>query len=49
VRTSLAGVLLILNGCGPGLVLNWSQKMTPEEQLSRASLVFVGVIQAASF
>jgi hypothetical protein len=43
-RSALACALLLLSGCSPGLVFNSSQ-MTPNEQLARASLVFVGVIQ----
>jgi hypothetical protein len=48
-RSALACALLLLSGCSPGLVFNWSQQMTPDEQLARASLVFVGVIQKHHF
>jgi hypothetical protein len=41
--------LLLLTGCGPGLVFNSSQTMTPDEMLARASHVFVGVIQKHQF
>lgn len=40
---------LLLSGCSPGLVFNSSPRMTPQEQLARASLVFIGVIQKHQF
>jgi hypothetical protein len=48
-RSALACALLLVSGCSPGLVFNWSTQMTPNEQLARASLVFVGVIQRRHF
>jgi hypothetical protein len=41
--------LLVLSGCSLGLAFNASQQMTPKDQLSRASLVFIGVIQKHQF
>jgi hypothetical protein len=50
VRFSIVGgLLLLLGGCGPGLVFNSSTKMSREEMLARASHVFVGVIQKHEF
>jgi hypothetical protein len=49
VRFLLVGALLLLNGCGPGLVFNSSQDMSSEEMLARASHIFIGVIQKQEF
>jgi hypothetical protein len=49
MQSLLIGVLLLLTGCGPGLVFNSSQTMTPDEMLARASHVFVGVIEKHRF
>lgn len=45
MRFLTVAVCVLLVGCGPALVFNWSQRMSPEEMLSLASLVFIGVIQ----
>jgi hypothetical protein len=37
--------VICLAGCGPNLELNDSQRMTREEMLTRATLVFAGVIR----
>lgn|SRR5579871_336636 len=49
MRLLLAGIALLLQGCGPGLVFNSSQKMTTAEMLDRADHIFVGVIQKQEF
>jgi hypothetical protein len=41
--------LLLLSGCGPGLVFNPSPRMSSDEMLARASHVFVGVIEKQQF
>jgi hypothetical protein len=48
-RSALACALLRLSGCSPGLAFNWSQQMTPNEQLARASLIFIVVVQGRHF
>jgi hypothetical protein len=45
MRPFLFGALVLLNGCGPGLIFNSSQDMSREEMLARASHIFIGVIQ----
>src|ERR1017187_567231 len=49
VRFAIAASLMLLSGCGPGLVFNSSNFMSPDEMLARASHVFVGVIQKHEF
>lgn len=45
MRFLTGGLLVLLCGCGPGLVFNDSPQMSPDEMLQRADLVFVGVIE----
>lgn len=49
VRWLLICAVLGLTGCGPGLVFNNSQQMTPDEMLHRADHIFIGVIEKHSF
>jgi hypothetical protein len=49
MRFFLAAAVLLLHGCGPGLVFNSSPRMTTAEMLDRADHIFVGVIQKQEF
>lgn len=49
MKLFLLAPLLLLTGCGPGLVFNWSQDMSRDQMLARADLVFIGVIQKHAF
>jgi hypothetical protein len=45
VRFLLPFAVLLLTGCGPGLVFNLSPEMTKDQMLARADHIFVGVIE----
>jgi hypothetical protein len=49
VRWLFAGVAALLSGCGPGLIFNNSQQMTPDQMLARADRVFVGTVRSHHF
>jgi hypothetical protein len=48
VRWVLIPAVFALVGCGPGLVFNESQEMTPDQMLQRADHIFIGVIEKHS-
>jgi hypothetical protein len=49
VRYIVAAALLLLTGCGPGLVFNAANDMSKEQMLARATHVFVGVVTRQEF
>lgn len=49
MRLALILTTLVLTGCGPGLVINFTPEMTKDEMLARADHVFIGVIEKQEF
>jgi hypothetical protein len=41
--------MLLLTGCGPGLVFNMTPEMTKDQMLARADHVFIGVIEKQEY
>ena len=49
VRYIVAAALLLLTGCGPGVVFNAAPDMSNDQMLARATHVFVGVVRRQQF